>query len=81
MNDSKHRTQISLDQWQYQVLLEASRKTRKSLSAMIRELITERFSVKADASRDSLNDIVGLGASGHRTTARKHDEVLYKRAR
>lgn len=82
MESVKHRTQISLDDWQYQLLLEVSRKTRKSLSALIREMITEKFAAKPeDVSRDPIFDIVGIGASSHKSTARNHDSVLYGKGR
>lgn len=78
MENTKHRTQISLDDWQYQVLLEESRRRKKSLSALIRELISERFSAKAaHISQDPVFGIVGLGKSGQKKTARDHDAVLY----
>ena len=79
MEAIKHRTQISLDDWQYQMLLDLSRKTRKSLSALIREMITEKFAPNEGvvAENDPLFSIVGIGGSGHRHTAREHDAVLY----
>lgn len=77
MEAIKHRTQISLDDWQYQVLLDQSRKTRKSLSALIRELITEKFASTGVAENDPVYSIVAIGASGRKHTARDHDAVLY----
>ena len=78
MEAIKHRTQISLDDWQYQVLLDLSRKTKKSLSALIRELITEKLAPKAGvAENDPIYSIVGIGGSGLKHTARDHDAVLY----
>ena len=74
----KHRTQISLDDWQYQILLDVSRKTKKSLSALIREMITEKFAASpGKAGNDSVFGIVGIGSSGRKKTARDHDAVLY----
>ena len=82
MEGIKHRTQISLDDWQYQLLLEVSRKTRKSLSSLIRDLITERFAAKSEnLGSDPVFDIVGIGSSGHKKTARNHDAVLYGKSR
>lgn len=82
MEGIKHRTQISLDDWQYQVLLEVSRETKKSLSSLVRELITERFAAKREnTSNDPVFDIVGIGSSGHTMTARNHDTVLYSKTR
>ena len=78
MQTIKHRTQISLDDWQYQLLLHVSQKTRKSLSALIRDLITERFAAKpADVATDPAFQIMAIGKSGHKNTARTHDAVLY----
>lgn len=78
MDAIKHRTQISLDDWQYQVLLDVSRKTKKSLSALIREMITEKFIASPEeGASDSVFGIVGLGSSGRKKTARDHDAVLY----
>ena len=78
MEAIKHRTQISLDDWQYQLLLDLSRKTKKSLSALIRELITEKLAPKAGvAENDPIYSIVGIGGSGLKHTARDHDAVLY----
>jgi hypothetical protein len=77
MEAVKHRTQISLDDWQYQLLLDLSRKSKKSLSALIREMITEKFAPKGVAENDPVYSIVGIGASGQKHTARDHDAVLY----
>ena len=78
MEAIKHRTQISLEDWQYQVLLDLSRKTKKSLSALIREMITEKFSAaSAKAGIDPVFGIVGIGSSGHSKTSSDHDAVLY----
>lgn len=40
MENAKHRTQVSLENWQYQALLETSLKTKKSLTSIIKELVT-----------------------------------------
>jgi hypothetical protein len=80
MQTIKHRTQISLDDWQYQLLLDVSQKTRKSLSALIRDLITERFAAKpGDVDTDTAFQIMAIGNSGHKNTARTHDAVLYSK--
>lgn len=78
MEAIKHRTQISLEDWQYQVLLDLSRKTKKSLSALIRDMITEKFSAAPTrAGSDPVFGIVGIGSSGHNKTSSDHDAVLY----
>ncbi len=78
MEASKHRTQISLEDWQYQMLLDMSRRKRKSLSSIIRDLISEKFSKQAAASKeDPLWGIIGLGAGDGSSVARDHDRFLY----
>lgn len=78
METSKHRTQISLEDWQYEALLEMSKKTKKSLSGIIRDLIAEKLSRQAvRAENDSLWGIIGLGAGDGSPVAREHDKFLY----
>ena len=78
MESAKHRTQISLEDWQYQVLRDLSRRKRKSLSSIIRDLLTEKFSAPSGRkSRDPLYDIVGLGSGDGSSVAREHDRHLY----
>lgn len=78
METSKHRTQISLEDWQYQILLEISKKERKSLSSIIREFLSEKFSRQvAKAKEDSVWDIIGIGSGDGSPVAREHDRFLY----
>ncbi len=78
MESAKHRTQISLETWQYQALLETSRKTKKSLSNIIRELVSEKFSKQAAiAKSDPIMKIIGIGAGNGSPVAREHDKYLY----
>jgi hypothetical protein len=78
MENIKHRTQISLEDWQYQILLELSRKTKKSLSGIVREMITDKFSKTASkAAKDPVFDLIGIGAGDGSPVAREHDKYLY----
>jgi hypothetical protein len=80
MESGKHRTQISLEKWQYQMLLELSRTTRKSLSAIVRDLVEEKFTKTASSrKKDSLYGIVGLSSGDGASVAREHDDHLYGR--
>lgn len=82
MDTVKHRTQISLEDWQYQALLEMSRKTKKSLSGIIRDLINDKFSkqmIKKD--KEPLFKLIGIGAGDGSAAAREHDKYLYSQAR
>jgi len=82
MSNIKHRTQISLETWQYEILMEQSRKTRKSLAGIIRELIAEKFAAdEKNREKDPIMGIIGLGSGDGAPNARNHDNVLYKSAR
>ncbi|HBI24015.1 MAG TPA: hypothetical protein DDX84_07430 [Nitrospiraceae bacterium] len=77
MEATKHRTQISIEDWQYQILLEVSRKTKKSLSSLIRDLLTEKFSKQTMSTKeDSIWGIIGIGAGDGSSVAREHDRFL-----
>jgi len=80
MNSIKHRTQISLEDWQYNMLLEMSRKTKKSLSSIIRDLLAEKFSkLPSDKKQDPLFELVGIGSGDGSPVAREHDRYLYSK--
>lgn len=82
MESVKHRTQISLEDWQYQTLVELSRKTKKSLSAIIRELLSEKLLVPlADKKTDPISKLMGIGSGDGSPVARKHDKYLYGKAK
>ena len=61
MESIKHRTQISLDDWQYQTLLDLSRKTKKSLSALIRE--SPRWVTEASSAATAARALPQRGSS------------------
>ncbi|MFA4830462.1 MAG: hypothetical protein WC855_06185 [Thermodesulfovibrionales bacterium] len=78
METAKHRTQISLEDWQYQILLEMSKKEKKSLSYIIREFLSEKFSKHVVKTKeDSVWSIIGIGSGDGSPVAREHDRFLY----
>lgn len=78
MESVKHRTQISLEDWQYQTLLEMSKKLKKSLSCIIRDLLTEKLLTEtAKPEKDSISGIIGIGAGDGSSAAREHDNYIY----
>jgi hypothetical protein len=82
MESEKHRTQISLDDWQYQMLLEISRKTKKSLSAIIREVLSEKLMIQVvNKKKDPVSELIGIGSGDGSPVARKHDKYLYGKTR
>ena len=63
MESGMHRTRISLEKWQYQMLMELSRTTRRSLSAIVRDPVDEKLTKTASyRKKDSLHGIVGLSS-------------------
>ncbi len=78
METAKHRTQISLEDWQYQILLEMSKKEKKSLSSIIRDFLSEKFSKQiVKTKEDSVWSIIGIGSGDGSPVAREHDRFLY----
>ncbi len=72
------RTNIVLEEWQYQYLRDRAARERKSLSALIRGLVQISITPpRARAGRDSISSIIGIGEG--RGGARRHDEILYRR--
>jgi predicted CopG family antitoxin len=82
MESAKHRTQISLDDWQYQMILEISKKTKKSISAIIRELLSEKLLIHvATKEKDPVSKLIGIGKGDGSPVAREHDKYLYGRTK
>jgi hypothetical protein len=78
MGSNKHRTQISLETWQYEALMEVSRKTRKSLAGILRDLIAEKFAAdKINQADDPIMSIIGMGSGDGKAIARNHDKIIY----
>lgn len=78
METAKHRTQISIEDWQYQILLEMSKKEKKSLSSIIREFLSEKFSKQVVKTKeDSIWSVIGIGLGDGSPVAREHDRFLY----
>lgn len=78
MESVKHRTQISLADWQYQRLLEISKKTKKSMSAIIRDILSEKLLINtAKKEKDPLSELIGIGRGDGSPVARNHDSYLY----
>lgn len=75
-----HRTQISLETKQYEWLLAESRRRGVSLSALIRQMVTER-SAATRRRRDPLAAITGIAAGSGDPVGREHNRFLYGKPR
>jgi len=75
---SVRRTQVLLDEWHYQALKQMAASGKKSVSAVIRDLVDSSLS-KRDFSKDPLLDAIGI-ASGGRGSA-DIDRRLYAKTR
>jgi len=79
-----HRTQISLEKDQYELLTREARRRGVSLSALLRELVGARYQKRRSSSRagaDPLAGITGLGAGTGEPVGRRHNRFLYGRKR
>jgi hypothetical protein len=73
-----HRTQISIQQEQYRLLLDEAQRTGKSISAVLRDWIDERIRSKRQGSlkRDPLWGMVGIARGGTGKVSEEHDKYL-----
>lgn len=79
-----HRTQISLENEQYELLVREAQRRGVSLSALLRELITERFQRRGrpdGRGHDALAKIAGIGKGTGEPVGRNHNQFLYGRKR
>lgn len=71
-----HRTQISLEEQQYEHLVAESRRRSISLSAIIRQLVSEHLE-KQSTPLNPLDQIAGIGEGDGQSVGREHNRFLY----
>lgn len=71
----KHRTQILLEEWQYQGLREMARQVGTNLSALVRQWVTEKMQQRSRGNRKGLLALAGK-IKDKPDVARKHDRYL-----
>ena len=73
-----HRTQILLDEWQYEKLKAASEREGRSISSLVREAVSAYLNGGANRRRPAtrIAEIAGIG-SDPETSGDDHDRVLY----
>ena len=54
VNETMHRLQISIPNWQYQLLRQRARQTGQSIAGVIRELLEREAQALQDISRDPI---------------------------
>ena len=71
-----HRTQLLLEDWQYEALRGRAEREGRSLSALVRDILGASLTASSPAVRKGLDAIAGIGedAAAH---GEDHDRHLY----
>ena len=70
-----HRTQIIIEDWQYQALRARSEKENRSISDLVREILRQALA-QPSRSKGRLEEIEGVGEDAA-SYGRSHDRFLY----
>lgn len=70
-----HRTQIILEDWQYQVLRARAEQEGRSMSELVREILRAALS-QPSRKKNRLNEMEGVGEDAI-AYGRDHDQFLY----
>jgi len=82
VNETMHRLQISIPNWQYQLLRQRARQTGQSIAGVIRELLEREAQALQDISRDPIWQMVGIAQGGSpKDASERVDEWVYDRER
>jgi plasmid stability protein len=76
MSEKKHRTQLLLDDWQYEALKARSEREGESMSGMVRQVLTEYLTKERVTGRDKLFELQGIAAD-RQFSGEDHDVILY----
>jgi plasmid stability protein len=71
-----HKTHVVLEDWQYEALRTLAAQEQRSISALVREMLTQHLAENHETARQRLTVIEGIGADAH-ATGREHDTFLY----
>ena len=69
-----HRAQILLEDWQYDTLRQEAERQGKSISELVRNLLSERYSNRM--AKPGLGKITGI-VSDPQSSGKDHDVYLY----
>ncbi len=71
-----HKTHVVLEDWQYEALRILATQEQRSISALVREMLTRHLAGNHETIQQRLAAIEGIGAD-NRATGREHDAFLY----
>lgn len=71
-----HKTHVLLEDWQYAALQSLAAQEQRSISALVREMLTSHLAAHPKTARQRLVAMEGIGADAH-ATGRDHDTFLY----
>lgn len=73
-----HRTQLLLEQWQYETLKTMALQRQSSLSQLLREMVTQVLQTKRKPDHYALQALEGIIEDSN-FSGKEHDQVLYGR--
>jgi hypothetical protein len=71
-----HRTQILLEPWQYDALRSAAEREGRSISNIVRGILTEALRTPDRPSGSWIREVAGIASDGN-TSGQDHDDYLY----
>ena len=71
-----HKTHVLLEDWQYEALQSLATQEQRSISALVREMLTSHLAMHLQTARQRLAAMEGIGADTQ-ATGQNHDTFLY----
>ena len=71
-----HKTHVLLEDWQYEALQSLATQEQRSISALVREMLTSHLAAHPQTARQRLATMEGIGADAQ-ATGHDHDAFLY----
>jgi plasmid stability protein len=68
--------QVVLEDWQYEALRTLAAQEQRSISALVREMLTQHLTENQATARQRLGAMEGIGADAQ-ATGQEHDTFLY----
>ena len=74
--EAMHKTNVLLEDWQYETLRSLAAQEQRSISALVREVLTRYLARDPETAQQRLATIEGIGADSQ-AAGREHDNFLY----